>query len=500
MGSFALATAFGGEYKQDYLQPGSESKAADTLATASRSRPVTPSRSWSTPSGVASGGEARAERSSPTSPRTSRRGGRESFSTRAPPRSPRTVRRRTPTWPSTGPSTSSPRGSQGSNRCSPPATTPSRWRSVARSPGSPRRPRSDPRASGSSPRPSSCCSPSGRRWPWGCRWSRPCSVSAAPWPSGGSAPRGGRPGLGAGDRGHGRPRCRDRLRAAHRHPVPQQPGRGTGAATRDADGDRDRRTGRGPRRPHRARLHARHPAGGTGGPQRFRLHGVAGRAHHDGRLGDAAAGAPGLRRPQHRTPARALREQGPACRRREQRWYRWSRFIQRRPWVAALGGLAVLLALAAPFLGIRLGPRTPRTTRRRTPPTGPTTCWPTGSGPGSRRRCCSRSRAARTTACGRRRRVGDSLREVDGVAFVGPAVVNETGDTALLELVPSTSSGRGDRGRGRRAPRRGRPGGRRAPTSASTSGHGGREPRQHPRGRGPAASSSAACCWSRSCC
>ena len=35
--------------------------------------------------------------------------------------------------------------------------------------------------------------------------------------------------------------------------------------------------------------------------------------------------------------------------------------------------------------------------------------------------------------------VGDSLREVDGVAFVGPAVVNETGDTALLELVPSTS-------------------------------------------------------------
>ena len=33
MGSFALASAFGGEYKQDYLQPGSESKAAaDTLS------------------------------------------------------------------------------------------------------------------------------------------------------------------------------------------------------------------------------------------------------------------------------------------------------------------------------------------------------------------------------------------------------------------------------------------------------------------------------------
>jgi uncharacterized membrane protein YdfJ with MMPL/SSD domain len=37
------------------------------------------------------------------------------------------------------------------------------------------------------------------------------------------------------------------------------------------------------------------------------------------------------------------------------RWYRWSRLILRRPWVAAIGGLTVLLALATPFLGIRFG-------------------------------------------------------------------------------------------------------------------------------------------------
>ncbi len=37
------------------------------------------------------------------------------------------------------------------------------------------------------------------------------------------------------------------------------------------------------------------------------------------------------------------------------RWYRWSRFIQRRPRFAAIGALVVLLALAAPFLGIRFG-------------------------------------------------------------------------------------------------------------------------------------------------
>ena len=36
-------------------------------------------------------------------------------------------------------------------------------------------------------------------------------------------------------------------------------------------------------------------------------------------------------------------------------WYRWSRFIQRRPWTAALSATAILLLLAAPLASIRLG-------------------------------------------------------------------------------------------------------------------------------------------------
>jgi RND superfamily putative drug exporter len=36
-------------------------------------------------------------------------------------------------------------------------------------------------------------------------------------------------------------------------------------------------------------------------------------------------------------------------------WYRWSRFIQRRPWPAAIGATVLLLVLAAPLLSIRLG-------------------------------------------------------------------------------------------------------------------------------------------------
>jgi RND superfamily putative drug exporter len=36
-------------------------------------------------------------------------------------------------------------------------------------------------------------------------------------------------------------------------------------------------------------------------------------------------------------------------------WYRWSRTIQRRPWTAAISGLAVLVVLAVPLFAIRLG-------------------------------------------------------------------------------------------------------------------------------------------------
>jgi RND superfamily putative drug exporter len=41
---------------------------------------------------------------------------------------------------------------------------------------------------------------------------------------------------------------------------------------------------------------------------------------------------------------------------KEQRmWYRWSRLVQRRPWQGAIGAVAVLVLLAIPLFGIRLG-------------------------------------------------------------------------------------------------------------------------------------------------
>jgi len=54
---------------------------------------------------------------------------------------------------------------------------------------------------------------------------------------------------------------------------------------------------------------------------------------------------PSLRTPiQHRQP-KPLRQQF---------WYRWSRFVQRRPWTSFIGGLVILLTLTIPLLSMRL--------------------------------------------------------------------------------------------------------------------------------------------------
>jgi RND superfamily putative drug exporter len=122
------------------------------------------------------------------------------------------------------------------------------------------------------------------------------------------------------------------------------------------------------------------------------------------------------------------------------RWYRWSRFIQRRPWVAAIGGLAVLLALAAPFLGLRLG----FPDAQNDPPSYTTNkaygLLADGFGPGfSAPIVLTVQGASDGELLTATDAVGDQLAELDGVARVSPAVVNDAGDTAVLTLVATTS-------------------------------------------------------------
>jgi RND superfamily putative drug exporter len=121
------------------------------------------------------------------------------------------------------------------------------------------------------------------------------------------------------------------------------------------------------------------------------------------------------------------------------RWFRWSRFIQRRPWIAAIGGLAVLLALAAPFLGIRFGfpdaeNDAPTSTTRQA-----YDLLAEGFGPGYSAPIVLTVQGASADLQGAADRLGTSLGQVDGVAHVDPAITNEVGDTAVLTVTPTTS-------------------------------------------------------------
>lgn len=121
------------------------------------------------------------------------------------------------------------------------------------------------------------------------------------------------------------------------------------------------------------------------------------------------------------------------------RWFRWSRFIQRRPWIAAIGGLAVLLALAAPFLGIRFGfpdaeNDAPTSTTRQA-----YDLLADGFGPGFSAPMVLTVQGAAGDLKDAADQLGASLGDVEGVAYVAPAVVNEAGDTAVLSLTPATS-------------------------------------------------------------
>jgi RND superfamily putative drug exporter len=121
------------------------------------------------------------------------------------------------------------------------------------------------------------------------------------------------------------------------------------------------------------------------------------------------------------------------------RWFRWSRFIQRRPWIAAIGGLAVLLALAAPFLGIRFGfpdaeNDAPTSTTRQA-----YDLLAEGFGPGYSAPIVLTVQGASADLQGAADRLGTSLGQLDGVAHVAPAITNEVGDTAVLTVTPTTS-------------------------------------------------------------
>ena len=113
--------------------------------------------------------------------------------------------------------------------------------------------------------------------------------------------------------------------------------------------------------------------------------------------------------------------------------------MQRRPWAAAIAAAAVLLVLATPFLGLRLGfpdagnDRAATTTRQAydlvskgfgAGANGPLLLAAELRGPGDR---------------GELDALAVRLRDEPGIAAVGTPTVNAAGDTAVLMATPTTS-------------------------------------------------------------
>jgi RND superfamily putative drug exporter len=118
---------------------------------------------------------------------------------------------------------------------------------------------------------------------------------------------------------------------------------------------------------------------------------------------------------------------------------RWGRRVQQRPWLAAIAGVAVLLVLASPFAGLRLG-----FPDRGNDATGTTTrqaydLVAEGFGPGANGPLLV---AAPANGAGDEQKMSAlaaTLREQPGVAAVSEPAIAPAGDAAVITVIPTTS-------------------------------------------------------------
>jgi RND superfamily putative drug exporter len=118
---------------------------------------------------------------------------------------------------------------------------------------------------------------------------------------------------------------------------------------------------------------------------------------------------------------------------------RWGRAVQRRPWVAAIAGVAVLLVLASPFAGLRLGfpdrgnDATDTTTRQAYDLVSK------GFGPGANGPLLVTARTDDEQDRDAMAALADRLRGEPGVAAVGAPAASPAGDAVVLSVIPTTS-------------------------------------------------------------
>src|SRR4051812_15701475 len=119
--------------------------------------------------------------------------------------------------------------------------------------------------------------------------------------------------------------------------------------------------------------------------------------------------------------------------------WRWSHAVQRRPWTAAIAATAVLLLLAVPALGMRLGfpdaGNDPASTMTRQAYDLNTE----GFGPGTNGPLIIAAELPDVSAKPRVDALAERLRHEPGVAFVAKPVINEAGDAAMISVIPKGS-------------------------------------------------------------
>jgi putative drug exporter of the RND superfamily len=118
---------------------------------------------------------------------------------------------------------------------------------------------------------------------------------------------------------------------------------------------------------------------------------------------------------------------------------RWSHAVQRRPWTATIAATALLLALAAPALGMRLGfpdaGNDPPDTMTRQAYDLNTA----GFGPGTNGPLVIAAELPGPAAKPEIDSLAQRIRGEDGVAFVADPQINADGSAAILTVIPTTS-------------------------------------------------------------
>jgi RND superfamily putative drug exporter len=119
-------------------------------------------------------------------------------------------------------------------------------------------------------------------------------------------------------------------------------------------------------------------------------------------------------------------------------WLAWSRLVQRHRVIAALAGIAILLALASPFLGVRYGFPDAGNNRAETSTRQAYDMQAAAFGPGANGPLVLAAQLPRPGDAAALDGLRAAVAATPGVAMVTPPQLNPAGDTAVLTVLPAT--------------------------------------------------------------